>query len=443
MPSQPEHVPVMLGRVLALLRPALDVPDSVFVDMTLGLAGHSIEFLRACPTARLVGLDRDPGAVEIARTRLAEFGDRVELVHADNDRLPSVLAGLGIERVHAVLFDLGVSSMQLDEDDRGFSYSRDVGLDMRMNPLHPTTAATVLAEYSAADLTRILRVYGEERFAQRIATAIVRRRETSPLTTTGELAALVASAVPAAARRTGSGHPAKKTFQAVRIEVNAELDVLTSRAAGRDRRPSRGRADRCAVVPLARGPDHQADAGRVRDHLGARRCPGRPGGVPAQPQAVDAWSRESRRSRDRRQPTCTLGATARCRSYQGGRVSASNLSTTPVRRRAETTSPPWLRLVPSVPVDAPRAPFIVFVIAVLGVGLVGLLLLNTSLQKRAFEVSSLQRSTAALADQQSELGQHAADLSAPESVAALAVELGMVPNKNPVFLRLSDGKRAR
>jgi 16S rRNA (cytosine1402-N4)-methyltransferase len=134
---------------------------------------------------------------------------------------------LGIERVHAVLFDLGVSSMQLDEDDRGFSYSRDVGLDMRMNPLQAVTAATVLAEYSAADLTRILRVYGEERFAQRIASAIVRRRESSPLTTTGELAALVASAVPAAARRKGSGHPAKKTFQAVRIEVNAELDVLT------------------------------------------------------------------------------------------------------------------------------------------------------------------------------------------------------------------------
>lgn len=218
----------MLGRVLALLRPALELPGSVFVDMTLGLAGHSIEFLRACPAARLIGLDRDPGALEIARTRLAEFGDRVELVHADNDRLPSVLAGLGIERVHAILFDLGVSSMQLDEDERGFSYSRDVGLDMRMNPLQPTTAATVLAEYSAADLTRILRVYGEERFAQRIAAAIVRRRETSPLTSTGELAALVASAVPAAARRKGSGHPAKKTFQAVRIEVNAELDVLTA-----------------------------------------------------------------------------------------------------------------------------------------------------------------------------------------------------------------------
>lgn len=121
-------------------------------------------------------------------------------------------------------------------------------------------------------------------------------------------------------------------------------------------------------------------------------------------------------------------------------MSASNLSTTPVGRRAETTSPPWLRLVPSVPVDAPRAPFIVFVIAVLGVGLVGLLLLNTSLQKRAFEVSSLQRSTAALADQQSELEQHAADLSAPESVASRAAELGMVPNANPVFLRLSDAK---
>lgn len=228
MPSQPEHVPVMLGRVLALLRPALEMPGSVFVDMTLGLAGHSIEFLRACPTARLVGLDRDPRALEIARTRLAEFGDRVELIHADNDRLPAVLSRLGISRVHAVLFDLGVSSMQLDEDDRGFSYSRDVGLDMRMNPLQATTAATVLAEYSTADLTRVLRVYGEERFAQRIATAIVRRRETSPLTTTGELAALVASAVPAAARRKGSGHPAKKTFQAVRIEVNAELDGLTA-----------------------------------------------------------------------------------------------------------------------------------------------------------------------------------------------------------------------
>jgi 16S rRNA (cytosine1402-N4)-methyltransferase len=228
MPSQPEHVPVMLGRVLALLQPALDVPGAVFVDMTLGLAGHSIEFLRACPTARLVGLDRDPGALAIARTRLSEFGDRVELVHADNDRLPEVLAGLGIDRVHAVLFDLGVSSMQLDEDDRGFSYSRDVGLDMRMNPLQARTAATVLAEYSSAELTRILRVYGEERFAQRIATAIVARRKTSPLTTTGELAALVAGAVPAAARRKGSGHPAKKTFQAVRIEVNAELDVLTA-----------------------------------------------------------------------------------------------------------------------------------------------------------------------------------------------------------------------
>lgn len=228
MAPQPEHVPVMLGRVLALLRPALEAPGSVFVDMTLGLAGHSIEFLRACPSARLVGLDRDPAALAVARTRLAEFGDRVELVHADNDRLPSVLAGLGIERVHAVLFDLGVSSMQLDEDDRGFSYSRDVDLDMRMNPLQATTAATVLADYPADDLARILRLYGEERFAQRIAAAIVARRQTRPLTTTGELAALVAGAVPAAARRKGSGHPAKKTFQAVRIEVNAELEGLTA-----------------------------------------------------------------------------------------------------------------------------------------------------------------------------------------------------------------------
>ncbi len=216
----------MSARVLELLEPPMTAPHAVIVDMTLGLGGHSLEALRAWPQCRLIGIDRDPAALEIARVRLAEFGDRIDFVHADNDRLPVVLADLGIQTVQAVLFDLGVSSMQLDVDDRGFSYSRDVQLDMRMNPTQPRTAASVLAEYSVTDLTRVLRVYGEERFAQRIASAIVARRAVAPLTTTGELAALVADAVPAAARRKGSGHPAKKTFQAVRIEVNAELDVL-------------------------------------------------------------------------------------------------------------------------------------------------------------------------------------------------------------------------
>jgi len=220
------HVPVMLDRVGDLLAPALDRSDAVVVDATLGLGGHAARLLELCPQARLIGIDRDAAALAVARERLAGFGDRVDLVHAENDALPDVLAARGIERIAAALFDLGVSSVQLDEDDRGFAYSRDVPLDMRMNPDQPFTAADLLATASQEDLARVLRVYGEERFASRIAAAIVARRATTPVRTTGELAALVYDAVPVAVRRRGTGHPAKRTFQAVRIEVNAELDVL-------------------------------------------------------------------------------------------------------------------------------------------------------------------------------------------------------------------------
>ncbi|HEY0640388.1 MAG TPA: 16S rRNA (cytosine(1402)-N(4))-methyltransferase RsmH [Pseudonocardiaceae bacterium] len=221
----PRHVPVMADRVLALLAPALAAPGAVVVDATLGLGGHSEALLAAHPDVTLVGLDRDPRALELTAARLAPHGDRVHLVHAVYDAMPEVLEKLGIAEVHGVLFDLGVSSMQLDEAGRGFAYAVDAPLDMRMDPTTGPTAADVLNTYSAGELTRVLREYGEERFAQRIARAVVAERERAPFDTSARLVRLVYDAVPAATRRTG-GHPAKRTFQALRIEVNGELDAL-------------------------------------------------------------------------------------------------------------------------------------------------------------------------------------------------------------------------
>jgi 16S rRNA (cytosine1402-N4)-methyltransferase len=218
-------VPVLLERVVALLAPALAEPGSVLVDGTLGMGGHSEALLERCPRARLVGIDRDPEALELAGRRLAPFGDRVTLVHAVADRLPQVLAGLGLEHVQGVLLDLGVSSLQLDEESRGFAYAHDAPLDMRMDPTEGPTAAEVLNTYPLEELVRVLREYGEERFARRIAAAVVREREREPFARSGRLVDLVRAAVPAPARRTG-GNPAKRTFQALRIEVNGELEVL-------------------------------------------------------------------------------------------------------------------------------------------------------------------------------------------------------------------------
>ena len=219
------HVPVMLERCVALLAPALAAPGAVFVDATLGLGGHSEEVLRRFPGVRLVGLDRDPEALARSGERLAGYAERITLVHAVYDELPRVLAGLGLERVDGVLFDLGVSSLQLDEASRGFAYAQDAPLDMRMDQTRGVTAAEVVNTYPAADLARVLREYGEERFARRIADAVVRERTREPITRTARLAELVRAAIPAATRRTG-GHPAKRTFQALRIEVNGELGAL-------------------------------------------------------------------------------------------------------------------------------------------------------------------------------------------------------------------------
>ena len=221
----PGHVPVLLERCIALLAPALGDAGSVLVDATLGLGGHSEAALRRFPGLRLVGIDRDPEALQVSRDRLAPYADRITLVHAVYDELPAVLERLGLSRVEGVLLDLGVSSLQLDEEQRGFSYAHDAPLDMRMDPGTPLTAADVVNTYPVTELARVLREYGEERFARRIADRVVRERTVEPFTRTTRLADLVRAAVPAATRRTG-GHPAKRTFQALRIEVNGELAAL-------------------------------------------------------------------------------------------------------------------------------------------------------------------------------------------------------------------------
>jgi 16S rRNA (cytosine1402-N4)-methyltransferase len=223
--TTPAHLPVLLDRVVALLTPALDRDGAVLVDATLGLGGHTEAVLSRLALARVVGIDRDPDALAMAGERLAPFGDRFTGVHAVYDEIPGVLADLGLASVDAVLFDLGVSSMQLDVRERGFAYAEDAPLDMRMDGSTGRTAADVLNTYDAAALTRVLREYGEERFARKIAAAVVRERAKEPFTRSGRLVELLYSEIPAPARRTG-GHPAKRTFQALRMEVNDELAVL-------------------------------------------------------------------------------------------------------------------------------------------------------------------------------------------------------------------------
>jgi 16S rRNA (cytosine1402-N4)-methyltransferase len=219
----------MLDRVLELLAPALTASSAatapVYLDATLGLAGHATAVLDAHPTVLLVGLDRDTSALTRSRERLEPYADRIRLVHAVYDEIPRVLDELGIARLHAVLFDLGVSSPQLDEAERGFAYSYDAPLDMRMDRTESLTAEEVVNTYSVTDLTRILREYGEERYARRVAQAIARERAATPLTSTSRLVDVVRAAIPAASRRTG-GNPAKRTFQALRMEVNGELAAL-------------------------------------------------------------------------------------------------------------------------------------------------------------------------------------------------------------------------
>ena len=216
------HKPVLLEECLQ----ALDIkPAGTYLDGTLGRAGHALELLRRLPAGRFVGIDRDLAAIEAARERLAAYAGRVTLLHGNFRDLGDLLREAGISCLDGMLFDLGVSSPQLDEPRRGFSYMHDAPLDMRMDETEALDAFQVVNTWSGDELRRILYVYGEERYAPRIAQTIVRRRQESPIRTTGELAEVIRSAMPAAALREKQ-HPAKRSFQAIRIAVNGELEAL-------------------------------------------------------------------------------------------------------------------------------------------------------------------------------------------------------------------------
>ncbi|WP_309074321.1 16S rRNA (cytosine(1402)-N(4))-methyltransferase RsmH [Paenarthrobacter sp.] len=229
-PTSERHVPVLKDRCINLLAPGFEAARKrgerpVAIDATLGMGGHSEAMLQRFPDLHLVGIDRDEEALALAGARLEPFSDRTDLVHAVYDEIEDVLLDLGIPEVHGILMDLGVSSLQLDERERGFAYSYDAPLDMRMDTSRGQTAADVVNNYSEDELVRIIRKWGEEKFAGRIANRIVNARAEKPFATTGELVEQIRSVVPAAAAKSG-GHPAKRTFQALRIEVNEELDVL-------------------------------------------------------------------------------------------------------------------------------------------------------------------------------------------------------------------------
>ena len=219
------HLPVMVEEVLGLFAPALEPSGAILVDATLGRGGHARALLEAHPGLALIGVDTDAQAIEESRRLLAPYAGRVTLVHSRNDEIPALLSRQGDQRVQGVLFDLGVSSPQLDDPERGFAYSYDAPLDMRMNQGNSLTAAEVLNTYPAQRIAQVLRDYGEERFARRIADAVVRERSKAPLTSTARLTEIIRDSIPAPARRTG-GNPAKRTFQALRIEVNGELEAL-------------------------------------------------------------------------------------------------------------------------------------------------------------------------------------------------------------------------
>ena len=227
MTSTTEHVSVMRDRCVDLLSPAIAASTNpVVVDATLGLGGHTEALLQKFPHLTVIGIDRDLDAIAKARARLAPFADRLKTAHSTFDGISDVVKSFGYKQIDGALFDLGVSSMQLDQPERGFSYSQDAPLDMRMDRTQSLTAGEIINTYEPGQLVRILRTYGEEKFATRIVESIVKQRAIAPLNSTTQLAEMVKEAIPAATRRTG-GNPAKRTFQALRIETNDELGTIT------------------------------------------------------------------------------------------------------------------------------------------------------------------------------------------------------------------------
>ncbi len=267
MSTQPaifSHEPVMVREITELFA---NVPDGVVLDATLGGAGHTTAILDAHPGLRVLGLDRDPAALEASRVRLAPYGDRAMMQHRRFDDLDAAMSEAGIDELSGALFDLGVSSHQFDSGERGFSYRHDAPLDMRMDTTESTTAADVVNQASEGEIAHLLREYSDEKFAGRIARAIVAAR---PIHTTAELADIVASAIPAPARRRG-GHPAKRTFQALRISLNKELEILPNAIDSAVRRTRSG--GRVAVLSYHSGEDRIIKE-RFKQHAtGGCQCP--------------------------------------------------------------------------------------------------------------------------------------------------------------------------
>jgi 16S rRNA (cytosine1402-N4)-methyltransferase len=220
-----QHQPVMVEEVFQLLQPALMANDALFVDCTLGLGGHSEYFLKHLEKLKVVGFDQDQIALSRAQTRLKDFNNRIIFIHSNFERLSQELNNVAINSVNAFLFDLGVSSIQIDEKSRGFSYLDENKLDMRMDQTQTFSAKELINEWSEAEISKVLFEFGEEKFAKKIAKNIVKKRELAPIETTAQLVALIEKSIPAPARRSG-GNPAKRTFQALRIAVNQELEVL-------------------------------------------------------------------------------------------------------------------------------------------------------------------------------------------------------------------------
>ena len=221
-----EHISVMRDRCVDLLAPSINSHEKpVIVDATLGLGGHSEALLQRFENLTVIGIDRDLQAIAEAEVRLASFGERFKTAHSIFDDISEIVNGFGFSQINGVLFDLGVSSMQLDQETRGFSYSHDAPLDMRMDQSTGITASDIVNTFEPGEIVRILRVYGEEKFATRIVENIVKARAIAPLNSTVALATLVKESIPAATRRTG-GNPAKRTFQALRIAVNDELGAI-------------------------------------------------------------------------------------------------------------------------------------------------------------------------------------------------------------------------
>ena len=298
-----EHQPVLVDEVAGLLGPALE-RGGLFLDATLGRAGHALRILEEAPAARLLGIDRDPLAVQESQARLAPFGARVRVVHGNLEDVASLLERFGTAPVRGVLLDLGVSSPQLDDPRRGFGFRSTGPLDMRMDPSQELSATRVVNSYSQAELERVIARYGEERFARRIARAVVNAR---PIENTHDLAEVVRAAIPAATRRTG-GHPARRTFQAIRIEVNGELRALErGLAAGTEALEAGGRV---AVISY-----HSLEDRLVKRHFAeqARGC-----------QCPPDW------------PICTCGAEARLRvlTRRPVRPSAEEVERNPRARSA-------------------------------------------------------------------------------------------------------------